>query len=237
MSWVKNTEREVDFIINIMDLAGSEQILDLACGFGRHANEFSRRGFTVTGVDITPEFIHEAEKTADNEGLDSKFICSDIRNLSVNGEYDVVLNIADGAIGYLEDDFENLKIYDTISSSLKKGGKHFMHINNAEYAEIHFPSKDWKISDNMVSLPEYHWEKATRRMLYGGWSIKFGEVVRKPENTDFRPHSAIRLYSIQEIEEIFNSRKMVIKKTFGQFDQTVPASHWESELLVYSEKL
>jgi hypothetical protein len=74
-------------------------------------------------------------------------------------------------------------------------------------------------------------------MLLGGMGIEFGRIVNKPDSTDFRPHSSIRLYSLQELDEILNSLNMVVRKTFGKFDQTVPASHWERELLVYSEKL
>ena len=112
-----------------------------------------------------------------------------------------------------------------------------MHIRNAEYAELHFPIKDWHINDESLSLPEFRWDKKSRRMLSGGMGIGFGIVVKRPEFTGFKPHSAIRLYSVQEIEEILNSRKMVIKKTFGEFDKTISASHWDPELLVYSEKL
>ena len=235
--WVGDAKKEVDFLITVMELSGSEKILDLACGFGRHSVELSRRGFTVVGVDITHDYIEEARRVVENEGLNTRFICSDIRDITCEEEYDVVLNMADGAIGYLEDDYENLKIFTLIASSLKKGGKHFMHINNADYAELHLPMKNWQINEESLSLPEFRWDKERRRMLSGGMGIEFGSVVNKPDTTDFRPHSTIRLYSLQEIEEILNSMKMVIKKTFGKFDQTVPASHWESDLLVYSEKL
>ncbi len=235
--WVGDTKKEVNFIIDVMELSGTEKILDLACGFGRHAVEFSRRGFSVVGIDITREYIEEARKTSISEGLNIQFMCSDIRDFSCSGEFDVVLNMADGAIGYLEDDFENLKIFNLVASSLKKGGKHFMHVTNADYAELHFPMKNWQIDDVSLFLPEYRWDKESRRMLSGGWGIEFGSVVNKPVITEFKPYSAIRLYSIREIEEIFRYQKMNVKKTFGTFDQTVPSSHWEPELLVYSEKL
>jgi SAM-dependent methyltransferase len=234
--WVGDTKKEVDFLVNVMELSGSESILDLACGFGRHAVELSRRGFPVVGVDITHDYIEEAKKAADFEGLDTRFMCTDIRDITFEEEYDVVLNMADGAIGYLEDDVENLKLFSIIASSLKKGGKHFMHLTNAEYAEMHFPVKNWRINDDYLSLPEFRWDKESRRMLSGGMEIEFGRVVNKPDVTDFRPHSTIRLYSLQEIEEILNSRQMIIRKTFGEFDKNVPASHWDPELLVYSEK-
>ncbi|WP_371380445.1 hypothetical protein [Sporomusa aerivorans] len=50
-----------------------------------------------------------------------------------------------GAIGYLENDEENLKIFDVIANALKKNGKHFMNICNAEHAEMHFPKRYWDI--------------------------------------------------------------------------------------------
>ena len=46
-----------------------------------------------------------------------------------------MLNIADGAIGYLEDDGENHKIFSVIAKALKNGGKHFMDIMNGSYAQ------------------------------------------------------------------------------------------------------
>ena len=56
-SWVEDTGRQVDFIIEKLHLKGGERILDLACGFGRHCLELARRGFSVTGVDVTDRFF------------------------------------------------------------------------------------------------------------------------------------------------------------------------------------
>jgi len=240
MSWVENTKHEVDFIIDIMELSGSERILDLACGFGRHAIELSKRGFSVIGVDITPDLIKEAERIASIEKLSTKFICADLRDISFKNEFDVVLNMGDGAIGYLEDDDENLKIFDLIASSLKRGGKHFMDIMNAEHAEMHFPKRHWDIGKKLLSLEEFQWDKETRRMLSAGWFFRFGKITEKPVTTDTVAQSSIRLYSIKEIEEIFTSRQMIIKNTFGnsfgKFNRDIPASHRQIQLLVYSQK-
>lgn len=236
MSWVEHTKEEIDFIIDIMNLSGNERILDLACGFGRHAIELAKRGFSVVGVDITPEYIEEARRISSLEKLSIEFICADLRDLSFKNEFDVVLNMADGAIGYLESDEENLKIFDLIAASLRKNGKHFMDICNAEHAEMHFPKRNWKIGEKELSLPEFHWDKENRRMLYGGWSIKFGEIAEKPRFEELTTDANIRLYSINEINRIFEIRQMMVKKTFGNFDKSTLASHREMQLLVYSQK-
>lgn len=59
MSWVEDTKNEVDFLIDQLKLQGNEKILDLACGYGRHSLELARRGYDVTGIDITSEYIVE----------------------------------------------------------------------------------------------------------------------------------------------------------------------------------
>ena len=69
MSWVEDTASEVDFIESVLGLKGNERILDLACGFGRHSLELTRRGYRVVGVDITPAFISEATQKAREENL------------------------------------------------------------------------------------------------------------------------------------------------------------------------
>ena len=107
MSWVEDANRQVDFLI-------------------KHSLEFARRGYDVTGIDITPAYIDYANEQAKKENLNAKFICQDIRTITFDKEFDVVLNMADGAIGYLEDDGENHKIFSVIAKALKNGGKHFM---------------------------------------------------------------------------------------------------------------
>lgn len=64
----------------------------------------------MIGIDITPDYVDDANKNAKQEHLQASFFCDDLRNLHYENEFDVVLNMADGAIGYLENDAENLRI-------------------------------------------------------------------------------------------------------------------------------
>ena len=91
-SWTEDAENQVDFIIKTLELTGKERILDLACGFGRHSLSFARRGFCVTGVDITKDYINDAVKTAKTESLNAEFINADIRDICFENEFDVVLS-------------------------------------------------------------------------------------------------------------------------------------------------
>ncbi len=232
-SWVEDTENQVDFIVRVLGLTGRERVLDLACGFGRHSLSLARRGFSVVGVDITKEYIEDAIGEAKNESLDIDFILSDIRDINFSNEFDVVLNLADGAIGYLENDEENLKIFDVISKALKPGGKHFMDICNADHAEFYFPKRHWEIGTTTLSLPIFDWDKENRRMLFGEWEVPFGEVVQRPEAIELC--TSTRLYSKVELETILQQRQMKIVSTFSDYFGKA-ASNKELQLMVYSQK-
>ena len=233
-SWVEDTENQVEFIIKTLGLTGKERILDLACGFGRHSISLARRGYSVVGVDFTKGYIDDAIMTAKTEDLNVGFILSDFRNLTYDREFDVVLSLADGAIGYLDTDEENLKIFDVISKALKRGGKHFMDVCNAEHAELYFPKRHWDIGSKVLSLPEFDWDKERRRMLYTDWEIKFGEIAKKPDIIESDTYG-IRLYSRAEVEEILGDRDMKILKTFSNYygKEETPK---EMQLMVYSVK-
>lgn len=232
-SWVEDTKRQVDFLVEKLELRGGERILDLACGFGRHSLELARRGYDVTGVDITAQYIEYATKQAQNEKLNAKFICSDVRKVPFNNEFDVVINMADGAIGYLENDEENKKIFAVVSKALKSGGKHFMDIMNGSYAETHFPCKLWDAGEKGLTLSEFEWNSKTKTLLYGQADYPYGEVLSKPEMPEENP---IRLYSLDEIKEIFSDIGMSVSGSYADFNGK-PSSENAIQLLVYSKRI
>lgn len=233
-SWTEDTEKQVDFIIKALALTGKERILDLACGYGRHSLALARKGFSVTGVDITKVYVDDATKTAHELSLDATFIHADIREVAYQEQFDVVLNLADGAIGYLEDDEENLKIFDVIAKALKPGGKHFMDIGNADYAERYFPTTHWEIGAKMLALSQFDWDAKTKCMTYGSWDIPYGEITQKP-HIDMENADPIRLYSLAELEQILQKRGMKIISDFSNYSNQTSSAK-ELQLNVYSIK-
>ena len=210
-SWTENTASQVDFIEKALCLKGNERILDLACGYGRHSLELAKRGYTVVGADITPAYADYGNEQAEKLGVDARFICSDIREIDFENEFDVVLNMADGAIGYLENDEENMKIFKTAARSLKHGGKHFADIMNASYADTHFPCRLWDCGENGLTLSSFEWDKNTRVMLYGQSDFEYGKPFEKPDLSCGNP---TRLYTAEEISGIMKRLGMEL---FGAF--------------------
>jgi SAM-dependent methyltransferase len=225
MSWVEHTTEEVDFIVSALHLRGHERILDLACGFGRHALELARRGYAVVGVDITPAYIADARATAQRERLAVTFLEGDVRDVAFRDEFDVVLNMADGAIGYFATDEENLRLFDVIGRALRVGGKHVMGVCSAAHAQKHFPKRHWEAGSRSLSLADFEWRADTRRMLYQGRVLRFGETL-SPFPDAFPPSDdgGTRLYTLEELETILRERELRVLAAYGAYDTAVPAS-------------
>lgn len=58
--FVKNTEAEIEFVIEELKLPPGHRILDMGCGTGRHSIELAKRGYKITGVDWSSGMLGEA---------------------------------------------------------------------------------------------------------------------------------------------------------------------------------
>jgi SAM-dependent methyltransferase len=211
MAWTERTGSEIDRALTMLRPEGGERILDLACGTGRHSLELVRRGFSVVGVEIGEELVEIANKDAAEQGLEAEFVQGDLRELDYEDEFDVVLNLNDGAVGYFETDEENHRTFEVISRALKPGGQNLIQVPNVLYARSHLPQRSWIPSSTMIELVEHRWNKKDRYMEGAMIPLKFGEVL---EGLDKRIEFRQRLYTVDELREIYDSVGMTLERVF-----------------------
>ena len=122
-SYVQGTLGECDFIEDEIGHSRSFKILDLGCGTGRHSIELSKRGYTVTGVDLSKSLIDRAIERSKEEGVKAKFRVGDARNIEFKEEFDLVIMICEGAFPLMETDEMNYQILINACRALKPKGK------------------------------------------------------------------------------------------------------------------
>jgi len=66
----ERTEREADFIEDILKIKPTAEILDVPCGDGRLTIELASRGYKMTGIDFNKNFLKFARENADKKRLD-----------------------------------------------------------------------------------------------------------------------------------------------------------------------
>jgi len=79
------TRTEVDFLERALEVSPGAQLLDVPCGNGRHSIEFAGRGFRMTGLDLSEEFIAEARGAT---LLPVRWMRADMRDLSWVSAFD-----------------------------------------------------------------------------------------------------------------------------------------------------
>ena len=75
----KQTQREVEKVLSVIDSTKKLNILDLCCGEGRHSHLFAKK-HTTTGLDYSKEFLKVAKyKTPEKVKSNLKFVRGGIR--------------------------------------------------------------------------------------------------------------------------------------------------------------
>lgn len=133
--FTKATDREIPFLLEILQLAPGSRILDVGCGTGRHAVELARRGFKITGVDISSGMLAEARKAAEKTGVTLELIHGDATKLELPPRFDAVLCLCEGAfalLGHGDDPIEHdLAVLRGIHGALKPGKRLVLDTLNA----------------------------------------------------------------------------------------------------------
>ncbi len=121
--FTQGTPGECDFIENEIKSDKSLKILDVGCGTGRHTIELSKRGFTVTGIDLSETQLQRAREKAERDNLQINFLKQDARNLSFSNEFDLAIMLCEGGFPLMETDEMNYKILNSVTKSLRENGK------------------------------------------------------------------------------------------------------------------
>ncbi|MCU7496541.1 MAG: class I SAM-dependent methyltransferase [Ignavibacteria bacterium] len=122
-NFVQGTLGECDFIEKEINCNKDLKILDIGCGTGRHSIELTRRGYKVTGVDLSDSQLVRAKEKAEEAGLNIDFRKQDARNLPFRNEFDLALMLCEGGFPLMETDEMNFEILKSAARALKDGGK------------------------------------------------------------------------------------------------------------------
>ena len=131
------TAGECDFIEKEINENKDLKIIDIGCGTGRHSIELTRRGYRVTGIDLSESLLEKAREKAAQKKLQIDFFKHDARNLPFENQFDVALMMCEGGFPLMETDEMNFEILKNVSKSLKNKAKFIFTTLNGLFPLFH----------------------------------------------------------------------------------------------------
>ena len=118
----KDYEKECDFLESIFRkyaISPVRSILDSGCGTGGHAIPLARRGYQVTGIDISETVIAQAKQKAKQTNLHINFRLADLRSFKTHQKFDAAIAMF-AVMDYFTTNVELEKVIKNLRAVLKK---------------------------------------------------------------------------------------------------------------------
>ncbi|WP_371370976.1 cyclopropane-fatty-acyl-phospholipid synthase family protein [Sporomusa aerivorans] len=203
------TNQEVRFITDVLNLKPGQSILDLYCGYGRHAIELAKQGLKVTGVDATQDFLDIAVQKAQEANVTITFEQKDMRELDYDRQFSAIINMF-AAFGYFTDE-ENAGIVKLVAKALQPKGLFLIDLLN----------RDWMVRNNLNRYwrhPSGEYVLSYKIQLENGIATMKRQLINQITGSKVQYEFVLRAYSLPEMKDIFTSSGLSIVETFGGFD-------------------
>jgi SAM-dependent methyltransferase len=184
------TLREVEFIAASLNCPASGELLDIGCGYGRHAIELVQRGFNVTGLDLSLPLLIRAADEAQRRALSVNFVHADMREMAFEKQFDGAYCMLT-SFGYFDEE-ANLRVAERIGRALKPGARLLLDIVNRDYVVGDLPVRVWWEGTGCVVLEEVDFNFHTSR-------INTHRSIVFDDGRQLEQELSIRAYSLHEI--------------------------------------
>jgi len=121
--WVGSTVPDCDYLERVLDVKPGDRLLDIGCGVARHVVELTRRGYRMTGIDVSRGLLRVGERLAREASADVELRHLDARLLDYDSEFDAAFSVCGGAFSLVPTDEENLAILEGMRRAVKPGGR------------------------------------------------------------------------------------------------------------------
>lgn len=187
--------QEVDFIERSLGVTQEGVVLDLACGTGHHAVEFSSRGYNVVGYDLSVSQLAEASEKAQERSLKINFLQGDMRELAFENTFDGIY-CWNTSFGYFEEE-KNIHLARRVFAALKSGGSFLLDVINRDFAVVQQPNSNWFEGDGCVCMDDMSVDFITSR-------LRVKRTVMLDDGRTRECNYSVRLYGLHELGKILH---------------------------------
>ena len=221
----RNDHEAKRFIQNLLDYLGPDdhaEVLDLACGRGRHARILGERDLKVTGLDLSKNNIGFARRFEDQN---LRFLLGDMREDLGKDRYDYVFNLftSFGYFGSLEESKQALR---NIHTCLRIGGILVLDFLNVKALNRELPAEE--------VVQESGVEFRITRQIREGYVVKDIKVL--DGSKEFHFEERVQLLSKSLFVNMFDETGFSLRASFGDFDLSTFDPNLSNRLIMIADR-
>jgi 2-polyprenyl-3-methyl-5-hydroxy-6-metoxy-1,4-benzoquinol methylase len=203
---IEDAENILDLILDNVNIPQNANILDAACGAGRHSIILAGKGYNVTAFDLSRNLLKIGAANSINGNITVDFLCADIRKIHFKKSFNLVLNMFT-SFGYFQSDEENFLFFNNVKMMMKEDGFLVLDYINPSYLKENLVTESVKTFDDK-SIVE-------KRKISDDFVVKDIEIKYKDVTKIF--NETVKLYNYQNIVKKFEKIGFKIFKVFGNY--------------------
>lgn len=203
----QRNDEEAEFLIDNLTAylkpKASDKILDIACGRGRHAVYLNKKGYDVTGTDLSEQSIKYAQQF---EQKNLHFLVHDMRNLFYIKYFDVALNLFT-SFGYFETEKDHVNALKSFNKCLKENGTFVLDYFNTQKIIKNLTHQEIKTIDGI----EFHINK----FVADGKIIK--HINFEHRNKTYAFEERVKAFLLTDFEHMLTKAGFKLIEIFGDY--------------------
>ena len=193
----------IDNLTNFLKPEPKSKILDIACGKGRHAIYLNKKGFDVTGIDLSEQSINYAMQF---ENKELHFFKHDMRCLLYINYFDIAVNLFT-SFGYFDTEYQHIKALKSFRKAVKANGCLVLDYFNTEKIISNLNLKEAKEIDGI--------NFEISKTVSDGKIIKYIDFEVKGKKYHFEER--VQAFSFSDFERMLSAAGMSIERSFGDY--------------------
>jgi ubiquinone/menaquinone biosynthesis C-methylase UbiE len=199
----KEAQVFIDNLIDYLQIPKGSKLIDIACGKGRHAKYFNKKGMDVVGVDLSQNSINTAKK---DENKNLQFSAHDMRENYQENAFDVVTNLFT-SFGYFENNKDEQKAINAMANNLKKEGILIIDFMNAKKVIANLVLNEQKMINNI--------QFDITRQVKDGFILKDIRITDGKEQQQFQ--EKVKAITLADYSEFITNAGLKIIDIFGNY--------------------
>ena len=208
----------IDNLLGNLNLTPGSAIADIACGRGRHSLYFNKKGYTVTGYDLSPNSIAYAKQYASPT---LNFVEHDMRERIKGASYDLVVNLFT-SFGYFADEKNNYEAIAAMAAACSDDGYIVIDFMNTSKVLLDMVAKEIKVEDDIVFR--------ISRTISNNFIVKNIQFLDEGKKYNFEER--VRVIHYEDFKRYFDHAGLMLIETYGNYSLQ-PYNHETSERMIF----